>query len=68
MKPIHLATARRGLAAGLLAVLAFSSSAWAQVPAKGSPAHIKAAVGKVNAAYMQSNAAHTADWTSYGLD
>jgi PQQ-dependent dehydrogenase (methanol/ethanol family) len=68
MKPTHLATARRGLASGLLAVLAFSSSAWAQAPAKGSPAHIKAAVGKVNAAYMQSNAAQTADWPSYGLD
>jgi PQQ-dependent dehydrogenase (methanol/ethanol family) len=68
MKPIHLATARRGLAAGLLAVLAISTSAWAQAPAKGSPAHIKATVGKVNAAFMQSNAAQTADWPSYGLD
>ncbi|PKO67266.1 MAG: PQQ-dependent dehydrogenase, methanol/ethanol family [Betaproteobacteria bacterium HGW-Betaproteobacteria-16] len=68
MNPIHLTTARCRLAVGLLAALAFSTSAWAQAPAKGTPAHIKAAVGKVNAAFMQSNATQTADWPSYGLD
>lgn len=68
MNPIQLTTARCRLAVGLLAALAFSTSAWAQAPAKGTPAHIKAAVGKVNAAFMQSNATQTADWPSYGLD
>lgn len=68
MNPIHHTTARCRLAVGLLAALAFSTSAWAQAPAKGTPAHIKAAVGKVNAAFMQSNATQTADWPSYGLD
>ncbi|MDR7150283.1 quinohemoprotein ethanol dehydrogenase [Hydrogenophaga palleronii] len=68
MNPIHFTTTRCRLAVGLLAALAFSTSAWAQAPAKGTPAHIKAAVGKVNAAFMQSNATQTADWPSYGLD
>ena len=68
MKPIPPATARCRTALGLLAAVVFSSSVWAQAPAKGTPAHISAAVGKVNAAFMQSNAAQTPDWPSYGLD
>ena len=67
MKMIHLATVRRRWPVGLLAAMALCSTTWAQAPAKGTPAHITAVVGKVNAAFMQSNAAQTADWPSYGL-
>lgn len=57
------------LLTGLWAALALCSApAWAQAPAKGSPAHISASVGKVNEAFMRSNAAQTPDWPSYGLD
>ena len=55
-------------AAGLLASLALTATAMAQAPAKGSAAHITAAVSKVNAAFMKSNAQQTPDWPSYGLD
>ncbi|MFN7121451.1 MAG: PQQ-dependent dehydrogenase, methanol/ethanol family [Hydrogenophaga sp.] len=62
--------ARLGLraASGLLASLALTATALAQAPAKGSAAHITAAVNKVNAAFMKSNAGKTPDWPSYGLD
>ena len=57
------------LLTGLWAALALCSApVWAQAPAKGSPAHISASVGKVNEAFMRSNAAQTPDWPSYGLD
>ncbi|PZO11912.1 MAG: PQQ-dependent dehydrogenase, methanol/ethanol family [Burkholderiales bacterium] len=55
-------------AAGLLASLALTATAFAQAPAKGSAAHITATVNKVNAAFMKSNASKTPDWPSYGLD
>ena len=68
MKPTPLAVARRRAAACLLTALALCGTAFAQAPTKGSPAHIKAAVGKVNANFMKSNASKTPDWPSYGLD
>jgi len=55
-------------AAGLLAALALTATAFAQAPAKGSAAHITATVNKVNAAFMKNNASKTPDWPSYGLD
>ncbi|MBT9467400.1 PQQ-dependent dehydrogenase, methanol/ethanol family [Hydrogenophaga sp.] len=65
----HTPLARLGCrAAGLLAALALSATALAQAPAKGSAAHITAAVNKVNAAFMKNNAQQTPDWPSYGLD
>lgn len=40
----------------------------ASAQAKGSPAHIKAAISKVNTGFVRANAATTNDWPSYGLD
>ena len=40
----------------------------AQGPAKGSPEHIKAAIGAVDSAAIVTNARTTNDWPSYGLD
>ena len=70
MNPTPIASARCRAAACLLAAAFFGlgSAALAQAPAKGSPEHIKATVGKVNAAYMKGNEKQTADWPSYGLD
>jgi PQQ-dependent dehydrogenase (methanol/ethanol family) len=36
--------------------------------AKGSPAHIRAALGRVDSRFIRSNARATPDWPSYGLD
>ena len=58
---------RSGLAVALAATLACSVTASAQ-PAKGSPEHIKAAVGKVDGRFIRANAATGRDWPSYGLD
>ena len=58
---------RSGLAVALAAALACSVTASAQ-PAKGSPEHIKAAVGKVDGRFIRANAATGRDWPSYGLD
>jgi quinohemoprotein ethanol dehydrogenase len=58
---------RSGLVSALAVVLAASITASAQ-PAKGSPEHIKAAVGKVDGRFIRANAATGRDWPSYGLD
>jgi quinohemoprotein ethanol dehydrogenase len=41
-------------------------NAWAQ--AKGSPEHIRAAIGRVDGNAIRTNAKSTRDWPSYGLD
>ncbi len=53
-----------GLALGALAAL----SAIAQAQTPDPAARAAAAVNKVNGAFIQSNAAKTPDWPSYGLD
>jgi quinohemoprotein ethanol dehydrogenase len=58
---------RSGLVSALAVVLAASITASAQ-PAKGSPEHIKAALGKVDGRFIRANAATGRDWPSYGLD
>jgi quinohemoprotein ethanol dehydrogenase len=68
MNTIPLARLGWRATAGLLASLALTANAFAQGPAKGSPAHITAAINQVNAAFMKNNAQQTADWPSYGLD
>lgn len=54
----------------VLALVGLTATAMAQgqAPAKGSSEHIAAATKRVDAAFMQANAARTADWPSYGLD
>ncbi|RCW67329.1 PQQ-dependent dehydrogenase, methanol/ethanol family [Pseudorhodoferax soli] len=54
----------RSLAALALVALASSVSAQAQTPAERAASAVK----KVDGAFIQSNAAKTADWPSYGLD
>ncbi|MDO9436829.1 PQQ-dependent dehydrogenase, methanol/ethanol family [Hydrogenophaga sp.] len=68
MNPTPLVLARCRAAACLFTALLCCGAALAQAPAKGSPEHIKATVGKVNAAFMKGNAKQTPDWPSYGLD
>jgi quinohemoprotein ethanol dehydrogenase len=50
------------------AAAAFGGPALAQLPAKGSPEHIRAATAKVDGAAIVANAKATKDWPSYGLD
>ena len=54
------------LTAFTLAVL--TGGSYAQGPIKGSPEHIKTAVGAVDGAAIIANARTTNDWPSYGLD
>ena len=46
----------------------FTGGSYAQGPIKGSPEHIKTAVGAVDGAAIVANARTTNDWPSYGLD
>jgi quinohemoprotein ethanol dehydrogenase len=52
--------------AALLAITALP--ALAQSAQKGSPEHVRAAIGAVDTGFIQSNAATSADWPAIGLD
>jgi len=57
----------------IVALMAFTQAvltggSYAQGPIKGSPEHIKTAVGAVDGAAIIANARTTNDWPSYGLD
>lgn len=51
----------------LLAALCAAHPAYAQ-PAKGTPEHIRAAIGRIDGHAIEANARTSADWPSYGLD
>ena len=55
-------------ALAVFTVTVLNGSSYAQGPAKGSPEHIKTAVGAVDGAAIIANGRTTDDWPSYGLD
>jgi len=55
-------------ALAVFTVTVLNGSSYAQGPAKGSPEHIKTAVGAVDGAALIANGRTTDDWPSYGLD
>jgi quinohemoprotein ethanol dehydrogenase len=67
-----VATALSALAVALAATVAGPAESQTPTaratPAKGSAAHIQAAVGKVDGRAIIANARTTKDWPSYGLD
>ena len=66
----HRPATRRAQAAVAigLGLAIFSSGAFAQSAAKGSPDHIKAVTSAVDGASIKANAASSKDWPTVGLD